>query len=334
MTEWFLSDEQMHAIRDGGSVSWAPLELPVGPRPLPAWARGLDVDFHDGFGNVPSYRVTTTINPRQWPNKRFRREGAAYIAEHEDGRAEVYYHSGAVRPATVRRFQTPDGKLHAHRPYQPFGMHHRRSGHTFMMGHGMQPGVWVDVERPCTAEQQGFGGSHIDIVLEDGTEMTLRGPWHGGAPKGFVEVGYRDRSSRWGGLGAGLYLREECFVRLFARYSPHLRLVRYQGPLGERIQALKPEWDCPKDVWMQREKEAHLKRTLAALAQATSPLSPVMDRDHVLAPWALNDLAFAKLAERTGPWNAAAFVITDLGRQQASGAAAANQNTAASEIAA
>lgn len=284
----FLSDEQMRAARYGhGSreVIWSEVDLPTGRQPLPAWARDLHVDFADGYGNSPRYAVKAYGNLRRWDGKRFVREGERFMAVHPDGRAEVYYQAGALRPAMVKRWRAADGTLRQYPRHLPGG------------GFAIEQGEWVEVERLSTPQEQGFGGAHIDIVMADGTEVTLRGPWHGGAPEGYVELAYADcseanfaktsawraKSNRrlgltdrhnWGTLTGGLFLAEDTFIRLFARHQPHLRLMRVTEYGHTSVQAIKADWDAPKSVILAQERDAkRMARFLATPEQERPPHS-------------------------------------------------------------
>lgn len=253
-----LSDEQMSAARSGCrpkvEPTWSLVDLPVGPQPLPTWIKGLHVDFMDAYGNAPHIRLKVCGNVRRWPEKRYTQQNTLYLAEHPDGRAEAYYQQGTLRPAVVKRWRSPDGSLHVYARQKP----RNSPSDKWELEDG---GAWVEVTRPCTPQQEGFGGSHYDITLTDGTEITLRGPWHGGAPEGFIEAAYLDATESYsiparhfrpwfnrGGFG-GLFLREELFIRIFARFVPHFRLARVLDAYGPQLQPLKPEWDAPK-AWM------------------------------------------------------------------------------------
>lgn len=285
----YLSDEQMSValfgIPKGASPSWELIELPTGPRSIPEWARDLRVDFAEAYGNSPRYAIKTRTELRDWQGKRFKRDGDRFLAVSEDGRAECFYQGGPLTMTTLRRFRTEDGKLHQIRPDRPGASHIIRSSED--LGNLHAPGEWVEVERMCTRQEDGFGGAHIDIILDDGTEATLRGPWHGACPPGFVEVSYYNlaapwraqawwRRSKarpwWDGVGTGgLFITEELFLRIFARYQAHLTLARVDLGQGWRIQAMKPEWHEPK-AWIQaRARYAKKKAAYEAMPQDQRP---------------------------------------------------------------
>lgn len=283
-----LSDEQMAAVRHGikAEVSWEEISLPRGPQPVPEWAKDLHVDFMDGFGNSPHFTIKGSCNLRRWPDKRFTRDGDRFMAISPDGRAEIYYQGGKLTQTTIRMFKGCDGELRQYpRTGAEWGNPTDGLAWIYPNGerHGTEPGEWVEVERLCTQQENGFGGSHIHITMEDGTPVVLRGPWHGGSPNGFVEVAYADASDpnfarqsawwrktlrkngythrhHWGTCTGGLFVREAEFILIFARFLPHLRLMRLIRNERSFIEPLKPDWDAPKCVIQQRERDARQQR--------------------------------------------------------------------------
>ena len=293
----FLSDEQsgvaFFGMRGPDQPSWSLVDLPVGPQPIPAWALGMAVYWADGYGNDPTMKLKARGNLRQWPDKRFKRAGDLGLAEAPDGRGAAYFQGGALDPVTLMRFRTLDGQLHAYRPATGERVTESLPGGGSINHVPPDDGEWVEIERLCTPQQDGFGGSHIDLTMEDGTEVTLRGPWHGPCPAGFVEVSYVDVTAPWrsrprrgrkaqprelqGGTG-GLLIRYEAFLPLFARFLPHLRLARVNLTRGDRLQPLKLEWDAPKAWILARERYARMKAEFDAMPEAERP-------PHVICPW-------------------------------------------------
>lgn len=256
-----LSDEQMRVVNAGSkpeqTQGWMILDLPIGPQPLPEWAKGLHIDWCEQYANSPDLTLKTNSNLRDWPNQQFERIGDMFIAKHPDGRAEIYYQGGALSVVKLKRFRAADGTIKCHP---------RIIQNVFKC----EPGEWVEVERLCTRQEQGFGGAHYDIEMTDGRQVTLRGPWHGGCPPGYVELAYvdtvyyRDHYPRWqtpwhkrGGIG-GLFLTEDVFIRIFARFCPHLPLARVNEGFGAHLQPMKPEWDAPKAWIYERERQARI----------------------------------------------------------------------------
>lgn len=291
----FLSDEQMSVamfgIPQNAHPSWKPVELPVGRQHLPGWAKGLHVDLALPYCNSPRFQLKCNRALREWDGKTFTKDGDRYMAVSDDGRAEVYYQGGGLAVATLKRYRTGDGKLHAYAPFEP-----QRADHVdedtglHWNGHKPVPGEWVEIERLCTRQEQGFGGSHIDLVLDDGRELTLRGPWHGACPAGFVEVSYidtsTDTSSGWfrrrpwharGGVG-GLFMTEDAFLPIFATFAPHMLAAHVDMGRGPRLEAYTYEWGEPK-AWMQaREQYARKLARFEAMPLAERP-------PHVMCDW-------------------------------------------------
>ena len=261
-----LSDEQMACITGTRTKDWQEVELPAGRQDLPAWVRGAHVDWHNGYASAPTVKLKTNCDARTWPDQQWAREGAKlFICRHDDGRAECYYQGGALQPTMVRRFRTLDGGLHRYRPQTGERITEKMDG--YVINHvPPDPGEWVEVERMCTRQEDGFGGAHIDITLTDGTAATLRGPWHGGAPEGYVEVSYVDTTSppcgKWestrpwhqrGGRG-GLYITESLFLSIVATYAPHVRAARVAHSYGQRTELYRQEWGCSKDAIYELER--------------------------------------------------------------------------------
>ncbi|WP_370194277.1 MULTISPECIES: hypothetical protein [Aurantimonas] len=270
-----LADDQMAAAMHGAphEVRWSFIERPTGPQPLPGWCKGAQIFWLDGYGNSPDVRLKVIGEARDWPEKRFRREGNRYIAESGDGRVEQYAHDGGVSMVKLRRWRSEDGSLRTWRRSGPEWAEagSKAIGRMVVDGnlveYGNEPGEWVEVDLLATTKQQGFGGAEIPIKMEDGSDLVLRGPWHVGAPQGFVETAYVDvgkpvapyYSKRpWHqrtGMG-GLYLREDLFIRIMSRFAAHIPLVRVKHLYGWRVEPIKPEWDAPKAIIYDREWQA------------------------------------------------------------------------------
>ena len=276
----YLSDEQMNCIGVPGNASptWSLVELPVGPQPLPDWAKGLHVDFGDHHDGDPRFTLKTDRDLRAWPGKRYRRDGDLWMSETDDGLADPFYQGGELRIERLRRYKTKDGALHQYAPTEP-----RRIR--------LVPGEWIEIDRLCTRQEQGFGGAHIDLVMVDGTEVTLRGPWHGPCPSGFVEVAALDTSSPyyrhaynrnkpWHSrcVSGVATVRADVFTPIFARYAPHLRLASVNMGRGDRLQPLKPEWNEPKAWVRARERMARKQAAYDAMTPAERP-------PHVACNW-------------------------------------------------
>src|SRR5512142_2495752 len=159
-----LSSEQtraaVHGIGQG--PEWSMIERPVGPSDLvPTWCKDASVSWMDDYGNPPSVCLKVNCEARRWENKRYRKEGDHYRAYHEDGRLEQYSHGSKLYMDKVRRWKSADGSLRSFAPEGEVGTYNSKTGQF-----DNPKGEWIEVERLCTAPQQGFGGSHYDIVLQ------------------------------------------------------------------------------------------------------------------------------------------------------------------------
>lgn len=276
----YLADEQMACVgvpRDA-KPGWSLIDLPLGSQSLPPWLKGMAVEWGDHHDGDPGFILKTDRDLRHWPDMRYRREGGLWMCESDDGRAEPFYQGGELRVESLRRWRSPDGTL---------------SVYARMLDNGrrLAPGEWIEVERLCTRQEQGFGGAHIDIVMQDGTPVTLRGPWHGPCPAGFVEVttvdmssayssGARYRNTPWHqrhGRGCAT-ICAGVFIAAFARYLPHLRLAAVDMGRGDRLQPLKPEWDEPK-AWVRAH--ARMSRKQAQF----DAMDPAERPPHVACNW-------------------------------------------------
>jgi hypothetical protein len=225
------------------SATWREIERPVGPQPLPAWLKGVHIDWNDKYSNSPDVTLKATESVSGWPDQRWSTQGGYYRAHHVDGRMRQHYHDGALRPTMIRMFKAEDGSLHQYRDLR-------------------QPGEWIEVEMVATSEQRGYGGAHYHLTMLDGSKVVLRGPWSVGAPAGFVGVAYvniaetRYLRSPWQRSMAigGLFISHGLYIRALSRFQPHLRLARITRDDRVFIEPMKPEWDEPKVIttWKPR----------------------------------------------------------------------------------
>lgn len=219
---------------------WHFVDMPVGPQPIPAWAKGLHVDWMMGYGNPPDLRAKAGENPLDWPGIRWRREGDLYITQHPDGRAQFYQHDGAI---SLQKFKTYRG-----------------------LDANEQP-IYEEREVRATTQQEGFAGRHFEITMEDGAPLILRGPWHGKRLPGYRNLTCVDMSSRYSAtyrngtpwhrrMGCfGLYVTEDLLIRLVARFLPHLQMARVKRFDVETLEVVDPVWGCPKNEWQRQQAE-------------------------------------------------------------------------------
>ena len=230
----------MPGTRD--SYEW--VDLPVGPQPIPAWAKGLKVEWLEGYGNPPGIRLKTDCEAREWTGQVWSCEDGRYMAVHEDGRARCYYHHGAVGETTLNRSE--GGKLI---PY--VGL--------------------------ATSQSDGLAGSHVRVTMKDGAhsgrEIALRGPWCGATPAGYVDTAYvnvadprcgyppeRHWTQRVG--TAGLLITEDLFLRLLARFAPECRCARVTT-LWAKLEPVRGDWNEPKSWEMERRRKPALAERAA-----------------------------------------------------------------------
>lgn len=248
MIDISLSDEQMNIVTGAGISGWEDQPLPTAREPLPEWCLGAHVDWGNGHCGAPRLILKVRGTAYTWPGQRFVKEGhKMYIARHDDGRALVYYHDGALSRVKLLDRRKPGG------------------------GYFQMVADCKEVEVLATTKQDGFGGAEYWLTMDDGSDLVLRGPWHGGAPAGYVEVSlcdvtysfYRDRWSMgrpWylRGTGGFLYIKEELFLRIVARHCAHARVARVGHSYGARLEVYRAEWEMPKaaiyDVEIERAR--------------------------------------------------------------------------------
>lgn len=234
-----LSDDQMSAACGTNISGWDEVARPLGKHELPSWVKDANIDWLNGCSNSPSVKVKTMGPAYNWPDQRFEKVGKeTYIARHPDGRAVVHYHNGSVSLTKMKdkRNEFVQDVLAGRRNELP------------------------DVEVMATTQQSGYGGSCYWLKMLDGSDLVLRGPWHGGAPSGYVEVGTIDITSaycsnnKWNrdkpwyrrGGGPSVYVTEDLFLRIVARYCAHAPIARVQHRYGTRLEPFRAEWGVPK----------------------------------------------------------------------------------------
>jgi hypothetical protein len=274
-----LSDDQMAAVVGSAASSFAPVALPTGRQSLPHWVRGAHVDWMNGCANAPTLTVKVRGNVRQWDGMVWSKvNGKCYMARHADGRAEVLYHDGGVFRAVAWRIFAGDEPV----TYR-WTVAEPRHGETMEQAATREAQKHLDLVKShsgktmqsyrnkrvklddcraefktldVTSQQGGFGGDGYLLTMDDGSERMLRGPWHGGAPDGFVEITVvdveQDRSAwltrkpwyRRGGTGT--YVTEDLFLRIVAAHQPHAGVARVGHKYGSRLEPFNLDWDMPK----------------------------------------------------------------------------------------
>ncbi len=241
----FLSDEQnaaaMHGLGREPTYEW--VEAPVGPQPIPAWAKGLTIHWMDGYANEPHFTVKTVDSIRDWPGKVFHRDGDRYLAESGDGRADCYYHRGepALAELTQWTFCVPVSPPDASglSDYSKTGRWYGQTGKGWRSTYV----GWA------TPQDRGFGGSDFPIKLDDGRWLILRGPWCGASPPGYTHVGTSSGAA---------YVSDDVLLLLIARHYAHCRVARVTQYGRTSIQPVREDWDEPKR-WMQ-ERASRARR--------------------------------------------------------------------------
>ncbi len=233
------------------------VELPVGPQPLPEWCKGVAVGWSEGYGNIPGICLKTNTDAREWPNKRFVFEEDSYYRAYSlDGRLEQHSHSGQLTWQNDRQawVSSPsEGYSGAHweimmREYLRVPREGKKKFNRF----DKEWAEWKDT-----------------YYFQPGRDkVILVGPWHVGAPAGYIEVSYVDTSQhdlygyrRWHDrtARAGLYITEDLWLRLMARFQPHLRAARcfysWASPEGI-LEPVREMWTQPKAWTMAATRRA------------------------------------------------------------------------------
>lgn len=256
-----LSPDQMRAVEHGfhNRGEYEFLELPIGPRPLPEWAKGLHVDFMLGYINSP--HVYLKITDQRLVYGEYDEDGTdlgfdggwkffdgAYFTHSEDGRAKCHYH-GPLEWRTMERF----------------------------IGYAKDNTGQSDYRHPinetyqawATIQSDGYSGRTFKLKMKNGTVGLLRGPWHGLPPKGYVEVytnaegdiaqwNRNPRSPRpWWNCGGtfGLYISDDLFLRLMAKFEPTFKVARVTSHRYTRLEPVFFDWSAPKDFISKEEQE-------------------------------------------------------------------------------
>ena len=225
--------------RNYRSATWEPFERPIGRVDLPDWIRDVHVNWYDGFANGPDFWFRVTRDIGDWPGKVWRKEGQFYRAYHPDGFVEQHAHGGTVTPTKMKAWRSNDGTLSQY-----------KAG---------AAGEWVEAEFNATTQQDGYGGRHFWLKMEDGTNLVLRGPWNTAPPDGYEPAsivtpkydGTRREGRPWyrGCTPCfGLAFKRELVAAIFARFQAHLPLALVTQYGRARLEPYKDEWGRPKGI--------------------------------------------------------------------------------------
>jgi len=244
-----LNDDQLGAVMAGTkqTKSFEIIDVPAGPRELPAWLIDCHVNWMDQYGNRPAIMAKFAYNPAKaltWTN-----DGSkVWLGTNDEGNCfECHYHNGRVSEQEFERFvrwDTPDGK---------YAMDCKAIKETYRM--------------LATTKQEGYGGRGFDIQMSEdspkypGQLVRLQGPWHGGAPKGFVNLSgitwdeehrndkfYNRRRTPWYRRGGcfGYMVTEQTYIDMLATFVPHMKTARVNLGYGIYIEPCRPETGAPK----------------------------------------------------------------------------------------
>ena len=174
---------------------WERVDMLTGKIALPDWCLDARVDWHDGYTNWPDLKVRAARCPAKNESLVWEDEGNGYYRAYtDDGIMDQLHHDGRL---------TWDAAS----------------------------GAFV------STQQEGFAKRAFTLKMKDGSTVILRGPWSTIKRSGWTDFSYADMEYEakggWGGRPwetalhmAGLAMNEDLFVRIVARFMPHLRCAR------------------------------------------------------------------------------------------------------------
>jgi hypothetical protein len=244
------SKDQTLAIRHGleGAPNWVEIERPVGPQDLPAWVKGLHIDWMMGWANSPRVKFKCATQPMPKDVLWEQGENGRWFREHE-GVMQQHWHSGALSNKDDNGKPLPEGH-------------------------------WQ------TTKQNGYAGATFTIKLKDGRTVHLRGPWFGGSPAGYSELTVVDMSDPYhlvkqgkvkyeiipdsgrfihinvkakawwkNGGNFGCYVSDGILIKAIAKYYPHVRIaLDLREKRGDAIEPFLDEWDMPKRQYQDQQR--------------------------------------------------------------------------------
>ena len=195
---------------------------------IPEWIEDMRIDWMEGWSNRPRTLLKCAQGCHDWPHEQWHYEQNTWTTMSDDGRLKQF----GAGPAE----ELNEG-----------------DGHT-------KPG-WM------TKQERGFAGRWFEIQAEPNAvprpELTcrvyLRGPWHGSAPAGYVEVStfepeYRAKDRNWWECTGcfGLFITNQLWARCMARmYPDHKIAFVIEDGWVPRLEPMKPEWTEPK-MWSRK----------------------------------------------------------------------------------
>lgn len=98
-------------------------------------------------------------------------------------------------------------------------------------------------------KQEGYGGRHFALKMKDGSVKTLKGPWHGGPPKGTAEVHYKEVNGQFPDLGYfGLAVTFPLLAAIRDKFKPDIRFCSIGEYGGKYIEPVSPKFGLPKKL--------------------------------------------------------------------------------------
>jgi hypothetical protein len=224
-----------------------------------------------GWGNRPRYKVRCRTDPLEftrdgspvWTAEPRKSNSRCWKAE-RDGVAAVHYHGGAIS-------------------VQTFDKHVRWIEKPSLTNNWKGEEERSEYQMLATTQNEGYAGRHFDITMAEcvlpvfadgvvaptpikaGTPLRLRGPWHGGAPDGYLEISYdideevtkqmgwlRKRRTRWHSSGGyfGLYIKPDVFLNIAATFQPHIQWAWVTDCGDRRLEPLVPQTRLPKGLYV------------------------------------------------------------------------------------
>lgn len=203
---------------------WEPVEMPSGEIQLPAWCLDARVNWYEGYTNWPDLKVKALHCPAKIEDLVWENEGGGYYR--------------AYTPDGVMDQLKHDGKL----TFDP------------------------DKNAFFSTQQEGFAKRGFTLKMKDGTTVILRGPWSTIRPSGWTEFSYADMEyeARYSSnprpwetalFMAGLAMNEDLFLRIVARFLPHLRCARVSRHYDRPHMEVYKDGETPKGMTLDEMRK-------------------------------------------------------------------------------